>query len=134
MTGIDVIIIGAGPAGLEAARVAAEGGLQVLLLDDQPQPGGQIYRNVSLNGNNTWLGPDYFAGASLVAGLAQPSVSHMPGATVWRIEDEGVVYWSRSGVSHLTRAPQIILATGAMERPMPFPGWTLPGVMPAGAA
>lgn len=134
MARFDLIIVGAGPAGIEAARVAAEGGMQVLLLDDQPRPGGQIYRNISLNEGQRWLGSDYFAGTALVAGLAQPGITHVPGASVWRIEDGYHVCWSASGESHSASAPHIILATGAMERPVPFPGWTLPGVMPAGAA
>ena len=131
----DLIIIGAGPAGMAAAATAAAGGLRVLLLDDQPRAGGQIYRNVTANAP-TWLGKDYAAGLTLIAGLDHPDITTEFGATVWRIESDPSprILWSQNGTSRISTAPHLLLATGAQERPMPFPGWTLPGVMSAGAA
>ena len=129
----DLIIVGAGPAGMSAATTAAQAGLRVLMLDEAPRAGGQIYRNVSVDAA-PWLGRDYAAGAALVAGLTHPNIQTEFGATVWRIEADGRVVWSQNGTSQISAAPHILMAGGAQERPTPFPGWTLPGVMPAGAA
>jgi len=135
VTKVDLIIIGAGPAGISAAAVAARGGLQVLMLDEQPQPGGQIYRNVAQNRRKrSFLGQAYAAGADLVDALEHPGITLQSGATVWRLDKGPQVTWSRGGKSQTTSAAHVLLATGAQERPVPFPGWTLPGVMPAGAA
>lgn len=130
----DLVIIGAGPAGMTAARIAAEGGLRVVLLDEQDRAGGQIYRNLGAAAGRDWLGPDYARGADLLRGLNHPGITHQPRATVWRVDAARGVIWSRDGESHVTAAPHVLIATGAQERPVPFPGWTLPGVMPAGAA
>lgn len=130
----DLVIIGAGPAGMAAARTAAMGGLRVVLLDEQDRAGGQIYRNVSAAPPRDWLGTDYARGSGLVHDLDHPGITYEPRASVWRIDAERDVIWSRDGESHVTAAAHILIATGAQERPMPFPGWTLPGVMPAGAA
>ncbi len=135
MPEFDLIIIGAGPAGMSAAATAAHGGLQVLLLDEQAQPGGQIYRNVGQNRTSRgWLGTEYASGARLVDALYHPGVTMQFGATVWRLDAGPRVVWSQNGASHITAAPHVLLAGGAQERPVPFPGWTLPGVMTAGAA
>lgn len=130
----DLVIIGAGPAGMAAARIAADGGLRVTLLDEQDRVGGQIYRNVANATGRDWLGADYAKGADLVRGLDHPLIAYEPRAMVWRLDPQQGVIWSRDGQSHITYAPHLLIATGAQERPVPFPGWTLPGVMPVGAA
>jgi NADPH-dependent 2,4-dienoyl-CoA reductase/sulfur reductase-like enzyme len=134
MSDADLIIIGAGPAGMAAASIAVQGGMRVLVLDEQPRAGGQIYRNVGNGAPRGWLGKDYAAGAGLVADLGHPNIRAEFGATVWRVEVGGRVIWSQGGISHISAAPHLLLAGGAQERPTPFAGWTLPGVMPAGAA
>jgi len=135
MSEFDLIIIGAGPAGMSAAGTAAQGGLKVLLLDEQPQAGGQIYRNVGKNrASRSWLGKEYASGAVLVDALEHPNITTEFGATVWRLEQGPRLVWSQGGASTVSAAPHVLLASGAQERPMPFPGWTLPGVMTAGAA
>lgn len=132
----DLVIIGAGPAGMAAAAQAAKAGISVLILDEQPRAGGQIYRDVTrvaaLRG--AILGPDYVEGGSLVAGLDHPRITHLSGAMVWRVDNGGIVAFGRSGVGGIARGKRLLIATGALERPMPIPGWTLPGVMTAGAA
>jgi len=134
MRDADLIIVGAGPAGMAAAATVAKAGAQVLLLDEQPQAGGQIYRNVGVHADTRpYLGKDYLAGAPLVGALNDPNIRCEFGAAVWRIEAGPRVVWSRDGVSHLAKARHVLLAGGAQERPVPFPGWTLPGVMAAGA-
>lgn len=132
----DLIVVGAGPAGLAAATVAAEAGLAVTLLDEQATPGGQIYRSVGRSdaARLAVLGPDYAAGRALLDGLAAPKLDHRAGATVWEVTRDRRVFFSQDGSGQALQARQVILCTGALERPMPFPGWTLPGVMTAGAA
>ena len=120
---------------MSAAITAADVGLRVLLLDEQAQPGGQIYRNVGARQiSHSWLGKDYAAGSRLVDALAHTSVTVKSGAAVWRVDSGPRVVWSQNGISRVTAAPHVLLASGAQERPAPFPGWTLPGVMTAGAA
>jgi NADPH-dependent 2,4-dienoyl-CoA reductase/sulfur reductase-like enzyme len=132
----DLAILGAGPAGLAAARTAAEHGLSVVLLDEQATPGGQIYRDVDrvapLRGDI--LGKDYTEGRALTQGLGASGVTHISGATVWAIEEGHRISYTRDGRGAQLTAGHILIATGALERPMPLPGWTLPGVMTAGAA
>jgi len=136
MTSSDLIVIGAGPAGMAAAATAAGHGLRVTLIDEQPRPGGQIYRDVDRVAprRGAMLGADYTDGARLTAALDHASISHVGGAAVWAIEEGFSVFWSSEGRGARTDGARIILATGALERPMPLPGWTLPGVMTAGAA
>ena len=132
----DVAVIGAGPAGLAAATVCARAGLATALFDEQPGPGGQIYRAVAGTPlkRDTILGADYWRGASLVADCAASGVHYLPNATVWSLSPEREIGVSLAGVAHMIRARRVILATGAIERPFPIPGWTLPGVMTVGAA
>ncbi|SHJ20886.1 Thioredoxin reductase [Shimia gijangensis] len=131
----DLVIIGAGPAGMAAASEAAGRGLSVSILDEQPRAGGQIYRDVDrvapLRGDI--LGPEYTHGTSLTAGLLQDAIDHICGAVVWAIEEGFRISFTRDGSGAQIDADRILLATGALERPMPLPGWTLPGVMTAGA-
>lgn len=138
MRAVDLIVIGAGPAGMAAAVEAAGAGLSVVLLDEQPGAGGQIYRAVTGAGagRGDVLGQDYLDGARLVEAMLAAGVAHLGGAVVWQIEpdDEGItVTYSRDGRAAQMRAARLVLATGALERAVPIPGWTLPGVMTAGA-
>jgi thioredoxin reductase len=122
-----LLIIGAGPAGLAAAVVAAEHGLAVALLDEQAAPGGQIYRAMeSIPVERAeLLGTEYQRGRKLVSAFRDSDVDYFPNTQVWSLNQ-------RREIGLLT-ADQVLLASGAMERPIPFPGWTLPGVMNAGA-
>lgn len=131
----DLVIIGAGPAGMAAATQAAELGLSVAVLDEQLRAGGQIYRDVDLasKSRGNILGADYTDGARLTEGLRQSGVDHIAGAVVWAIEDDFRISYTCEGRGAQIEADRILLATGALERPMPVPGWTLPGVMTAGA-
>lgn len=132
----DLIVIGAGPAGMSSALTAAERGLRVLLLDEQPRPGGQIYRHITAisPARAARLGPDYQHGAVIARRLANSAVDVRYGAMVWSVDRDLTVTVQREGRSFQVRAPQLIAATGAIERPSPLPGWTLPGVLNAGAA
>lgn len=131
----DIVIIGAGPAGMSAAIEAREHGLSVLVLDRQPEAGGQIFRSVgsASSEKRNKLGQDYARGYELVTAFSKASVDFVTGANVWHLEP-GRVFYSHEGKSRAVGARHILIATGGMERPVPVPGWELPGVMGAGAA
>ncbi len=138
---VDLAIVGAGPAGMAAAITAAGLGLSVAVLDEQPEPGGQIYRGVERLAATrphhlAWLGPDYTAGLELARAFREAKVEYLDGAQVWQIEGEsaGRLFYKRHGAAGMLTAKKFLIAPGSMERPMPVPGWTLPGVMTCGAA
>ena len=128
-------VIGAGPAGLAAAIEAARRGVDTVLLDEQPAPGGQIYRSITETPvrERAVLGADYWRGAALVEAFGTSGARHVPGAAVWSVAASGEIGLSIDGAARLLSAQRVILATGALERPMPIAGWTLPGVMTVGA-
>jgi hypothetical protein len=135
---LDFAVIGAGPAGMAAAALAAELGLDTVLIDEQDAPGGQIYRGIERAPgdltNASPLGPDYLAGRRLAAELRAGIVDYRPATTVWHIDPDGTLSLTSGEGTETLRARRILVATGAIERPVPIPGWTLPGVMTAGAA
>ena len=131
---VDLAIIGAGPAGMAAAALGAELGLDTLLIDEQDGPGGQIYRAVDRAPDSSPLGADYLAGRRLAAALRASDARYRPATMVWHIDPDGTLSFAADGVSETVTARRILLAAGAIERPVPIPGWTLPGVMTVGAA
>lgn len=133
----DVVIIGGGPAGLAAAIQSRDLGLSAVLIDEQPDPGGQIYRGVEraeAEGRAITLGDDYRHGLGLAAAFRTCGASYLPEHQVWRVERDGTVYVSEGSVSRVIKGRRLIIAVGAMERPVPIKGWTLPGVMTVGSA
>jgi thioredoxin reductase/bacterioferritin-associated ferredoxin len=133
---VDVAVIGAGPAGLACATRLAQAGLSVVLLDEQETVGGQIYRAIERSDaqRREILGPDYVAGATLAADFARSGARYVPNASVWQVTRERSVHYLKDGKVGSFEAKRVVLATGALERPFPIPGWTLPGVLTAGAA
>ncbi len=131
---VDFAIIGAGPAGMAAAALAAELGLDTLLVDEQDAPGGQIYRGIERAPESSPLGTDYLAGRELATALRGSTARYRPATTVWHIDPDGTLSLVVDGKSETVAARHILLATGAIERPVAIPGWTLPGVMTVGAA
>jgi NADPH-dependent 2,4-dienoyl-CoA reductase/sulfur reductase-like enzyme len=131
----DVAVIGAGPAGMAAAATCARGGLDTVLIDEQPSPGGQVYRSVTENvgDNPARRGPDYARGADLARELRESGARHLAGTTVWSLDRTLEMGLLTDGAARMVSARRVIIATGAIERPFPFKGWTLPGVMTAGA-
>lgn len=133
----DILIVGAGPAGMAAAMQLAGLGLSPLVIDEQPMPGGQIWRaseGARPDAVRRALGPDYAQGAGRVAEFRNSGVDYLPGTRMWHLEPGFQVFMSRDGAAFSRSCRAVLLATGAQERPVPLPGWTLPGVMTVGAA
>jgi NADPH-dependent 2,4-dienoyl-CoA reductase/sulfur reductase-like enzyme len=119
----DILVVGAGPAGIAASVTAAAAGKRVGLVDDNPSAGGQIWRNGTTQTTEarTWL-----------AKLAASPATRLQG---WRIVDSprpGMLRAEGNRGCRDIEYNQLVLATGARERFLPFPGWTLPNVMGAG--
>jgi thioredoxin reductase len=134
---MDLLIIGAGPAGMSAAVRARALGLTVMVVDDQPAPGGQIWRGVETRAASSFsalLGEQYTEGLPLARDFRACGAEYRPGTQVWQIEPGWQVFMSHAQKALRIKADAVLLATGAQERPAPFPGWTLPGVLPVGAA
>ncbi len=133
----DLLVLGAGPAGASAALAAAEHGMDVVLLDEAADAGGQVFRAppksfVVANGKR--IDPDFHIGASLRDRLAASRVRKVferrvwfvaPGFKVSTFGPEGLEFWT---------AKSVVVASGTYERVVPMPGWTLPGVIGLGAA
>jgi thioredoxin reductase len=138
ITSTDIAIIGAGPAGLSAALAAARAGARVTVVDEYIRPGGQYFRQPQARFtriDERVLGSSFVAGRELIAQLAQePAVDMRVGTLVWGAFDDGILEVEHDNVCERLVSQRLIVATGAYERPIPFPGWTLPGVMTAGAA
>jgi NADPH-dependent 2,4-dienoyl-CoA reductase/sulfur reductase-like enzyme len=132
---VDLIVIGAGPAGMSAAIEATRNGLSVVVLDEQGSPGGQIYRNIRQADarSRSILGDDYEAGAGLVEQFLRCGARYLANASIWQVTPQRRVHYLIDGRAHILHGRHVLIATGAFERPMPIPGWTLPGVMTAGA-
>ncbi|MGI5191312.1 FAD-dependent oxidoreductase [Promicromonospora sp. CA-289599] len=142
-----VVVVGAGPAGLAAARAAARAGARVTLLDAADGLGGQYWRHLPAErpaGREGLLHHRWATFGELDAALrAHPDVTVLPSAQVWSLErlDAGlrlnVLIGEPDGAGReaLVLEPDaLVLATGAHDRTLPFPGWQLPGVYSAGAA
>jgi NADPH-dependent 2,4-dienoyl-CoA reductase/sulfur reductase-like enzyme len=120
----DVVVIGAGPAGLAAACRAAESGRRVALLDDNPHPGGQIWRAAA--------GKPPKEAARWLAAAERHAVEFIPGACVFDVPEPRRIAVEMFDAECRLGYGSLILATGARERFLPFPGWTLPNVVGAG--
>lgn len=130
-----LLVIGAGPAGMAAAQTAAKYGVEVAVIDQQAQPGGQIYRNVdsSLLNDPSMLGKDYTFGKPLVQAFRRAGLDYHAATSVWYLDKNRRLGILKQGENYQLSARKIVIANGAQERPMPLPGWQLPGVMTAGA-
>jgi NADPH-dependent 2,4-dienoyl-CoA reductase/sulfur reductase-like enzyme len=122
----DVVVVGAGPAGLAAADAAASMGKQVLLLDQGASPGGQIWRHRTGD-------PLPGVARALLAAVKPPRVAVAHRASVIDAPAPHELVVSFNGRITTVEYGALILATGAIERFLPFPGWTLPGVVGIGA-
>jgi NADPH-dependent 2,4-dienoyl-CoA reductase/sulfur reductase-like enzyme len=133
----DLLIVGAGPAGMAAAVTARNHGLSVRVVDDQPTPGGQIWRgveSVAATPRLALLGDAYRGGVDRAAAFRACGALYEPRTQLWQLEPGFRAFLTREGQARIATATAVILASGAQERPVPFPGWTLPGVLTVGAA
>ena len=132
----DVAVIGGGPAGIAAAEAAAEAGARVIVVDQGMRPGGQIWRHRDRaalpSAARAWIARCERASA------AGPAPEWLARATVFDVSvgDDIVLRLTGDGPApaDVIRARRVVLATGARELFLPFPGWTLPGVMGLGGA
>ena len=148
----DVAVIGAGPAGLSAAVAAAELGLRVVLIDAGAQTGGQFWRHPDEQHLDRFTAPEHTGHhhwrhyadlrARCTAAVASGRIQHIAGRQVWRTDSLGDRIALRTSAvtgvdtvpleGRTTWARRLVIATGAYDRQLPVPGWTLPGVMAAG--
>jgi thioredoxin reductase len=128
-------IVGAGPAGMAAAIEAARAGLSVQVYDENASPGGQVYRQPGEPMQSLGGGREAVRGKRLLEELraAGPRIVLHPGALVWAaFAPRSLEVWEKDRPARLT-PDAVVLAAGGYERPVPLPGWTLPGVFTAGA-
>ncbi|ANN79963.1 NAD(P)/FAD-dependent oxidoreductase [Bordetella flabilis] len=132
------VIVGAGPAGIRAAQVLVGAGLRPIVLDEAPRAGGQIYRQpppgFDRSGRELY-GFEHRKAHRLHRAMEAllPAIDYRPGALVWNCEDR-LLDVLHGGRNHAIGYDRLILATGATDRVLPFPGWTTPGVYTLGGA
>jgi D-hydroxyproline dehydrogenase subunit alpha len=127
----DVVVIGAGPAGMAAAVAASDSGASVALIDDNPSAGGQIWRGETGNHDSpaaTWFERLSKSAVKIIRGAR---VFHIDGHIEGHLDGGALAAETSQGILNLSYG-KLILATGARERFLPFPGWTLPNVFGAG--
>ncbi len=144
----DVAVVGAGPAGAAAAVTAVRAGARVVLLDGEARPGGQYWRHGPRAAGDAALVHEHAAdwralSHRLEQALASGRLTHLARTRVWRLDPPGdgaatvqAVTPDADGADRpvVVEAAAIVLAPGAHDRVLPFPGWDLPGVLTAGAA
>ena len=133
----EIVIIGGGPAGLSAAIEAADAGAKVLVIDENRRPGGQLFKQIhkffgSKEHNAGIRGMDI--GTYLLEETRRLNVEVWLDTPAVGVFAGGKVTVLREGVTETVTAKKILICTGAAENAVHFPGWTLPGVMGAGAA
>ncbi len=135
----DVLVVGGGPAGMAAASTAAAAGLTAALIDERPTLGGQVYKQPGPGMRVTdprAMGAQYIAGRRLIDEAEQSGAEIVLRASVVNIEPSShgwtaMVQRDGQAVERMSAA-RVIIAAGANDRPVVFPGWTLPGVITAG--
>ena len=146
----DLVVIGAGPAGLAAAEAAARAGVLAMVLDERPHPGGQYFKQLAPShrfAGSRGRDRQFASGAALIERVRALGVEIVSSATVWSARAgararagagsssaAAEVEVFVDGSARRIRARQLVIAAGAYERAHPVPGWTLPGVMTTGAA
>jgi thioredoxin reductase len=133
----ELLVIGAGPGGLSAALFAQRAGVQVTVLDERSQAGGQYYKQLGVSDSEQGVAPpdaQHRRGAALIEAARKAGVQIIHDALVWGAFEPKEFIATVRGRSIRFRPAACIVATGAYERGWQVPGWTLPGVMTTGAA
>jgi NADPH-dependent 2,4-dienoyl-CoA reductase/sulfur reductase-like enzyme len=135
---VNPVIVGAGPAGLRAAQALVAGGLRPVLIDESPKPGGQIYRQTPdgmSRSHKALYGfeRDKARAVHAILGTLAGHVDYRPETMAWNVEGQ-TLYVHAHGRVGAVPFSHLILATGATDRVLPFPGWLLPGVYTLGGA
>ncbi|RYE83577.1 MAG: FAD-dependent oxidoreductase, partial [Hyphomicrobiales bacterium] len=129
MSGYDLIVLGAGPAGAAAAIKARSLGLRVAVIDEAPAAGGQVYRALSPARTAMHSDPERKKGDALRAKLAASGAIFYASHRVWSLTSGFSLIAIGPGGPLTLAAPNLIVAAGAVERHIPVAGWTLPGVI-----
>ena len=132
-----LLVVGAGPAGLSAARAAARCGVAVTIIDEHALPGGQYFKQIARS--QAIVDPartDVHAReeSQLVAEVERLGVKIWCEAALWGAFGAQELAVAVNGAQHVLAPERLVLATGVYERGVPMPGWTLPGYMTTGAA
>ena len=131
----DVLVIGAGPAGLATAAVCAEAGLLVVLLDERAKLGGQYFKQpVDPLLREDQLDSQFLEGRALIQRARTSGVEVLTGASIWGAFAPNHLVAASTTHRWVLKPKSLVIATGAYEKSFQIPGWTLPGVMTTGAA
>lgn len=132
----DVVIVGGGPAGLAAAIQLSEFGTDVLMIDENLEAGGQLPKQT----HKFFGSEEHFAGfrgfeiaEKLIDEAKDRSVEFLLHSSIYSVYEDNLLAVKQDGTTKLIKPKRVIFATGASEKVINFPGWTLPGVMGAGA-
>ena len=130
-----LLVVGGGPAGISAARAASNAGMKVVLVDERPTLGGQIYKQPGPGFTVTdWaaMGSQFRRGRALIDSLEGTDVDVQLRTSVVAIEGREAILVTEGEQARAITTRRMVLAPGAHDRPVAFPGWTLPGVVTAG--
>jgi NADPH-dependent 2,4-dienoyl-CoA reductase/sulfur reductase-like enzyme len=133
----DVIVVGGGPAGLSCSIEAARSGVEVILIDENRRPGGQLFKQIHkfFGSKQHKAGVRGFdIGLQLLEQVNKLDINALLNTIAYGIFNKKTIVIIKDGKTEMIQGKKILLATGAIENPVVFPGWTLPGVMGAGAA
>lgn len=132
-----VAIIGAGPAGLSAALEIAKCGGKVIIVDENDRPGGQLFKQLHKffgSGHHGAGTRGFHLGKQLLSDCIENGVEIFLDTVAYGLFPNNEIGIVKENTSHEIKADKVLVAAGACEKPLAFPGWTLPGVMGAGAA
>ena len=131
----EFLVIGAGPAGMSVATKLAQSGVTVLVVDERKALGGQYFKQPSSSFavNESQLDSQYRKGRALMQKFDQSGAKILLGVKIWAADSPEYFLAYDENKKYVLKPNKVVIATGAFERGLAFPGWTLPGVMTTGA-